>query len=295
MFFRTRKRRKRRASKDAKIVNWIIIVIVAMAFLQNLGKRSEPLSLEHTADSLKEKGLAEVADYKKKVFPDPIPVFHIEDVEPGEGNPVICGQKVAIVYKAFKDDQPIDDSADKDNPLVFQIGEHKAMPAFEQGVLGMKQGGKRTIFAPMPMSYGIKEFARADVEEKSKIRFEVELLDAKPELPDMNSIPFRVVMEKSGSGQGLGCGATAKLQLTVWSAAGKKIFSTSDKEPIAFTLGNSEAFLGLEQGVMGIKAGEMRTLIVPPVLQKTLSGKPAAIIISLPKNETVLVDVEAVP
>ena len=93
------------------------------------------------------------------------------------------------------------------------------------------------------------------------------------------------------------CAASrAKSQVTVWSVDGKKLFSTKDKgQPLTFTPGKSEVFLGLEQGVIGMAAGEMRTLIVPPGFQKAMDGNPPTTDFLLPKDQTVLVDVEALP
>jgi hypothetical protein len=77
--------------------------------------------------------------------------------------------------------------------------------------------------------------------------------------------------------------------------AGNKLFSTPADKPLTFTPGKSEVFLGLEQGIIGMARGAKRTLVVPPVLQKTLLGNAPTIDFPLPKEQTVLVDVEALP
>jgi len=272
-----------------------------MAFLQHFAstapQANDPAAqIQKTADAIKEKTTADLEEYKKKVLPDG-PVFRVEDISPGTGQAAICGQHVSITYTAAQgDNQPIDDSAAKEKPLQFSIGDHTAMPALEQGVIGMKPGGKRTVIAPAAMAYA-NGFARADVAENARITFNVELLEATPPLPDTANIPYRIATTSFGSGTGAQCGTPVKLLLTVWDANGKKLFPEGDKtpEPVTITPGASDIILGIEQGIIGIKPGEKRTLVIPPVLQDTLNGGLPKIDMDLPEHQTILVDVEAVP
>ena len=105
--------------------------------------------------------------------------------------------------------------------------------------------------------------------------------------------PYRIFTVTPGNGAPNQCGDTVKIKLTVWGTSGKKLFSTA--EPVSFTVGASETFVGLEQGIIGMKPGEKRSLSIPPILQKTEEEKPTIVEIPLPDNQTILVDVESVP
>lgn len=249
-------------------------------------------------NGLVSQSLIDLKSYQDKIFPDRHTTLRVKDLRTGSGSPAVCGQNVTIAYEAFlPDGAKISDSAGSDKPLSFRIGENKVLPAFEQGVIGMQKGGKRSLVAPPNMSYGIKEFARADVPEKSNVRLDVELLEASPALPSLDDVPYRIANISQGSGHMLLCGDSAKLAMTIWSAEGKKLFSNTGQgeAPLSITLGKSELFMGLEQGVIGMNVGGQRLLVVPPAFQRTMHGNAPALDI-LPKNsQTVLVEVEALP
>ena len=287
------KRKKRRKQSENNLVTWIVVIVAIVAILQSTSKEAA----KDTVQNVTQTSMAGFEDFKKKVLL-PATVFHVEDSAEGDGAPIICGQQASIAYSSFKgENDAIDDSATSDKPLTFHVGDHSVMPAIERGVLGMKVGGKRKIFAPWHMSYGVEKFARNDVDQNMAISFDVELLDIKPKLPDYNDTPFHVITAKQGSGKSLECGETVKMHLTLWSVDGKKIFPTTEQtdDMVSFTIGASDTFIGLEQGVLGMNVGEARTLIIPPLLQKTMNGDEPKLQLPLPKNQVIIVDLESIP
>src|SRR5262245_63307456 len=75
------------------------------------------------------------------------------DLAPGEGEPITAGQ-VAVVhytgwlYEAGAADnkgRKFDSSVDRNEPFKFQIGAGEVIPGWDQGVAGMKKGGKRRL------------------------------------------------------------------------------------------------------------------------------------------------------
>ena len=238
--------------------------------------------------------------YRNILFPVYDSSLEMRDVAVGKGTPAICGQEVSIAYATqVVNGRMLPFKADRTEPLTFRIGAGKVIPAIEQGVTGMKIGGKRSLASSPGMAYGNKAFSdgKETFEDKDRIRIDVELLGAKPEVPDVGKTPYRI---SNNYGKAVGyailCGQQARVHVTIWDVEGNKLYSTKDKKaPVSFTVGKSEVFLGLEQGVVGLPRKGQRTLVVPPEYQKTMNGNPPAITFPFPKAQTVLVDVEALP
>jgi FKBP-type peptidyl-prolyl cis-trans isomerase FkpA len=208
-------------------VKWALIGFVALALIGNLRKGTPDApnkvheAFHQAAENLNPKKFFNLAEYKSVLFPGG--ELRIRDIKEGKGPSAICGQEVKIAYEAFIDkDKKIDDAATKEKPLAFRIGDGKAMPAFEQGVTGMKTGGTRSIFSPAGMAYGAKDFARKDVPSPAAVRFEVELLEATPALPDLATAPYRIATVTPGSGAPAMCGEVAHVRVLMWSVEGKK-------------------------------------------------------------------------
>jgi FKBP-type peptidyl-prolyl cis-trans isomerase len=224
------------------------------------------------------------AEYKNALLPIGI-ALRVEDTAPGSGHPLICGQEVTLAYSAFfEEGKP---PVDRATSYHFHIGAGDAMPALEQGVVGMHVGGKRSIFARNSLAYGD---TRKDIDKNATLRFDVEALSATPDLSHLDSSPFRIADTAPGGGGEAICGQPVRVQVTVWSAEGKKLFET--KTPVIFTPGKSEVPLGIEQGVIGMRQGGMRTLIIPPSMQKPMHGGKPAQSFALPQPQAVIVDIE---
>lgn len=93
----------------------------------------------------------------------------------------------------------------------------------------------------------------------------------------------------------VGTGATAKAGNTVtvnytgWLNDGTKFDSSFDRnEPFSFTIGQNKVIQGWEQGVVGMKVGGTRRLIIPPDLGYGAQGAGGVI----PPNATLIFDVQ---
>jgi FKBP-type peptidyl-prolyl cis-trans isomerase len=305
-------------------VKWILGICLLYALLQGLTKDRIPGDMTPVQQSMDqaEKSLAstlDFSDYKNKIFPDYKAKILSRDITAGKGNAALCGQTLSIAYEAYREDgSAIKDSASKAKPYRFQWGAGKAMPVFEKGLTDMRVGGKRRIVVPMSMSYGAKGFERTDLPSNAQISFDVELTDVRPAINDDAFKAYRIAEIRSRYGAPLECGKEAHINLIIWDVEGNQLYSTNypapDKpenkantaekpttpevkqpEGLRFIIGASDVFLGLEQGVIGMTPGSVRTLIVPPSLQKTLNGTTPAFDFPLPKQQTILVDVEYLP
>ncbi len=307
MFFRKKRRRKPDTNPNVQAVNKILLAFFIVGLAATYGQNHSFIPSKTNAELKKNIADAtpEVAlntGTIKSLLPERTPMLTTKDATPGDGQPAVCGQTVTLTYTAATiDGTAIPDSATKENPLTFTIGEDKAMPALELGIVGMEKGGHRVIYAPYDQSYGAPGYKRDDIDKDARMAFDVDLLSIEPKLPLLSENPFRISDPKLGTGPLLLCAQTVKVHIDVWSIDGKKIFTTRGEKPgdagtpLTFTPGKSEVFLGLEQGVIGMNLGGKRNLVVPPGFQKTLRGNAAKPAIPFPPKQSVLVDVEALP
>lgn len=279
-------------------VKWLVLGFIFYAVF--IGAKTDqdgaPTSINQAFTNIQDsvKTSFDLEHYKNKILPDTGTSLYIKDMEYGQGNPIICGQDVKIAYEVLRaDGTAVDDAATKEKPLAFRIGGEKVLPVFEQGIIGMQVGGRRSIIASPDLAYGSRPQTEKELAQAT-LQFNIELLAAKPDLPNLDDTPYRIAEVASGGGHTILCGQPVNVRVTVWDVKGKKIFS-SGEELLSFIPGASNVFMGLEQGVIGMPRGGLRLLAVPPPFQNTMHGNEATIKIPLPKKETVLVDVEALP
>jgi FKBP-type peptidyl-prolyl cis-trans isomerase FkpA len=98
---------------------------------------------------------------------------------------------------------------------------------------------------------------------------------------------------KPGTGDVAKKGNVVKVQYTGWlMSTGAKFDSSRDRnEPFEFPLGASQVIAGWDEGVEGMKEGEVRELIIPPTLGYGESGTPGG---PIPGNATLRFEVELV-
>jgi FKBP-type peptidyl-prolyl cis-trans isomerase FkpA len=103
----------------------------------------------------------------------------------GKGKEASVGSKVLVhytgwLYKPLAKNQrgrQFDSSAGRD-PLEFQLGAGRVIKGWDQGVAGMKVGGKRTLIIPSHLAYG-KRGASGMIPPDADLIFDVELVDVK--------------------------------------------------------------------------------------------------------------------
>lgn len=105
------------------------------------------------------------------------------DKKLGTGNEAKNGMTVKIDYTGKLTDGKIFDSSKGKKPLEFIIGAKMVVPGFEKGVLGMKEGGVRTINIPPQLAYGDKGIPGV-IPPNSTLIFEIELVSATMNKPD---------------------------------------------------------------------------------------------------------------
>lgn len=298
--FRRKKREIRKNPRPAWF-GWLVLAFLAYALVL-AGKPDTPANpnpirhaLNKAGDDIKKQPMLNLDGYKNVIFPDEPSNLAIMEVEEGKGKPAVCGQRVEVTYQAYlAQGNELSDKATADKPLRFTIGEHNAMPAFELGVIGMKTGGKRSVLAPPLLSYGLDKYKRDDVPQGANVRFEMELLSATPDMPDANGAPYRLAEVATGDGAYVSCGTEVNALVTIWDARGKELYKHDDKQhPLTFIPGKSQVMMGLDQGAIGMRAGGIRFLVIPPAFQKTMQGNAPKLTFPVPDSEVLLVELTA--
>lgn len=103
----------------------------------------------------------------------------IEDEKFGEGEGVKAGDTISMHYiGTFTNGQKFDSSLDRGQPFETQIGVGQVIKGWDEGVIGMKVGGKRRLTIPPALAYGEQGVPGA-VPPNSILMFELELLEIK--------------------------------------------------------------------------------------------------------------------
>jgi FKBP-type peptidyl-prolyl cis-trans isomerase FkpA len=100
----------------------------------------------------------------------------IEELEVGTGPEATAGQQVQVHYTGWlTDGKKFDSSKDRNDPFVFGLGARQVIAGWDEGVQGMKVGGKRKLTIPASLGYGARG-AGGVIPPNATLVFEVELL-----------------------------------------------------------------------------------------------------------------------
>ena len=102
----------------------------------------------------------------------------VEEIKVGEGREVKSGDTVSIHYTGtLQNGEKFDSSVDRGQPFTTKIGVGEVIKGWEEGVVGMKVGGKRKLTIPPDLGYGSS--ANGPIPANSTLIFELELLEVK--------------------------------------------------------------------------------------------------------------------
>ena len=82
----------------------------------------------------------------------------IDDLTVGDGDEATAGKKVTVHYVgvSFLTGEEFDDSWNRGQPFEFKLGKGQVIPGWDQGVAGMKVGGRRRLTIPSALAYGAR-------------------------------------------------------------------------------------------------------------------------------------------
>ena len=102
--------------------------------------------------------------------------LEINDITEGDGAEAKPGDAVTVEYVGvnYSDGSEFDSSWERPDPFSLQLGSGQVIPGWDQGVVGMKPGGRRKLIIPADLAYGAQGFP-PKIPPNSALIFDVDL------------------------------------------------------------------------------------------------------------------------
>lgn len=248
------------------------------------------------------------------------PAYKLTETATGTGRAAAAGDLVTFKYTGYLYDSTksdfkgakIESSVDLGSTYTATVGVGAMLAGWDQSLLGMQAGTKRTAILPANLAYGansrdkqtINGIDYAAIAANSPLVYDFEMVFVAPQVtipnqpaPDHTTI----VAETVGTGATATTGKAVTVNYTGWlydgtrsTFKGTKFDSSldADKTPLAFTVGTG-VVAGFSTGVTGMQVGGKRTIIVPAAegygaaVQTNSSG-----VVTIPANSVLVFDIE---
>ena len=318
----------------ASVVGILIIIILVGG-----GGGDDPLVVDPTAIITTPTPAPTVPAHTPGVAPDSPPEITGEEITtesglvyvdfaPGTGEEAVAGATVAVNYSGWLQDtgERFDSSVIRTSAFQVLIGVGQVIPGWDEGLVGIKEGGTRRLIIPPELAYG--ETGRPNgtppIPSNATLIFDVELVDIlipappptptpgptlpahTPGVPDDNPPDVtgeEVTLESGlvyidfapGAGEVAQTGDTVAVNYTGWlQDSGTRFDSSIDRvSTYGLTIGAGGVIQGWDEGLPGLAEGGSRRLIIPPELAYGEAGRPNGTP-PIPPNATLIFDVELV-
>ena len=205
----------------------------------------------------------------------------VSDYVIGTGADAIKGGEVEVHYTGYLTDGTVfDSSVPRKRPFTFELGAGRVIKGWDEGVVGMKVGGKRKLVIPSKLGYADRRAGK--IPPNSTLIFTIELLGVTPPLPPPQPLTAfegkplatkRLEKNLVLADYKLGDGPEAKANDTVsvhyrgTLKDGTEFDSSlSRPKPLVFVLGTGRVIKGWDLGIAGMKVGGLRKLTIPAEL-----------------------------
>ena len=191
----------------------------------------------------------------------------------------------------------VGDSYARKQIIKFNLGENAFINGLDQGLIGLKAGGKRTIIIPSKLAYGKQ--GMGPIPPNSDLKVEVELLEVKdritakmwdvdPAKMKTTESGLKYAIIKLGEGKFPSKGNAVMIQYTGYLEDSTKFDSSVERdEPLEFVVGTKQVIDGLDEGVRLLRVGGKARLILPPSIAYGNVALP-----KIPANSTLIFDLE---
>lgn len=212
--------------------------------------------------------------------------LQIKDVKVGKGPAAQPGDSLTMDYTGRLLNGKVFDTSKKPGatPFEFILGGGQVIRGWDEGIVGMKVGGRRILTIPAALGYGSQGTPDGAIPPNSTLKFEVEL---------RKIVTHHVKKEtlRAGKGQPVKAGDEVLIQYTGRLTSGKKFDSSYDHggQPLPVTIGRG-VIPGFSIGLVGMRLGEKRRVTIPWQLAYGEGGRPPVI----PPKSDLIFDLELV-
>ncbi|HZH98240.1 MAG TPA: FKBP-type peptidyl-prolyl cis-trans isomerase [Fimbriimonadaceae bacterium] len=182
------------------------------------------------------------------------------DLVKGKGASASKGDVVTVLYTGSLQDGKVFDSTEGKPPFAFELGAGVVIKGWDEGIRGMKVGGKRKLVIPPHMGYGASGSGEV-IPPNATLTFEVELLRV-----DKKGKTQQIEVTEIAGGEGVPAKAGDKVRVHYRGTLlnGLPFDNSYDRnQPFELTLGETKVIKGFEQGVTGMKVGGKRKVVIP--------------------------------
>lgn len=217
-----------------------------------------------------------------------VKTLKIQDLRPGTGAVAKDGDNLSMNYKGMLLNGKIFDQSYGRGPFDFKLGAGQVIQGWDQGIKGMKVGGKRKLTIPAALGYGDKG-AGADIPPGATLVFEVELLKAEKPVDLAGGVTkLKIEDIRPGTGAVAVNGSKLTMDYKGMLLNGKVFDQSYGRSPFEFTLGGGQVIKGWDLGIKGMKVGGKRKLTIPASLGYGDTGAGA----DIPPGATLVFEVE---
>lgn len=191
----------------------------------------------------------------------------------------------------------IGDSKMRNQPIKYVLSTSSFIKGTDEGIVGMKAGGVRTLIIPAKLAYG--EAGIGFIPPNTDLKVVVELLEVKDrvvvEMWDVDSTLYKstpsglkYAIIEQGTGPQADSGKVVTVHYSGYLQNGTKFDSSVERdEPISFPVGFGQVIPGWDEGMKLLKEGAKARFIVPPSL-----GYGEMQLEKIPENSTLIFDIE---
>ena len=227
----------------------------------------------------------------------------IEDLVVGSGSPVGVGDFLIMDYVgvSYSTGLQFDASWDRGSPFPFELGAGRVIQGWDQGIVGMSVGGRRSLTIPPELAYGENGSGSGSIGPNETLVFVVDLIASVPanlekpteELTSESTTELETNDISEGSGAIVQPGNVVYIHYVGVSAStGEQFDSSWDRgrsEFIGYISGTGNVIQGLDEGLLGMQVGGRRTVVIPPDLAYGENGAGDGLIAP---NETLIFTVD---
>ena len=227
----------------------------------------------------------------------------IEDLVVGSGSSVDVGDFLIMDYVgvSYSTGLQFDASWDRGSPFPFELGAGRVIQGWDQGIVGMAVGGRRSLTIPPDLAYGENGSGSGSIGPNETLVFVVDLLASVPanlvkpteELTLESTLELQTNDLSEGSGAVVQPGNVVYIHYVgVSASSGEQFDSSWDRgrtEFIGYISGAGNVIEGLDQGLLGMQVGGRRTVVIPPDLAYGENGAGDGLIAP---NETLIFTVD---